>query len=100
MTKRVWAITGLAAGMFALVGLTTAVVVWRLGFGVRPPSTHDTIVRAAITRSVENQFAYKDVSCSLVGHTAERLAKCAANGQSIGLFLLEPDGVVDRLSPR
>ena len=37
MTKQAWAITGLAVGMFALVGLTTAVVVWRIGLAFRHP---------------------------------------------------------------
>ena len=81
--------------MFALVCLTAAVVVGRIGFGVRSPSTHDTVVRAAVTRSVENQFGYKDVSCSLAN---ANLSKCTANGQSIGLFLLESNGVVVRLN--
>jgi hypothetical protein len=98
MTKRAWAITGLAVGMFALVGLTAAVVVWRIGFGVSAPSANDRIAHA-VTPTVQNRFGYRDVSCSLVGST-DRLFKCAANGQSIGLFLLESDGVVDRVSSR
>jgi hypothetical protein len=52
MTKRAWAITGLAVGMFVLVGLTAAVVVWRIGFGVPSPSANDRIARA-VTPTVE-----------------------------------------------
>jgi hypothetical protein len=84
--------------MFALVGLTASVVVWRIGFGVSAPSANDRIARA-VTPTVENRFGYTDLSCSIVGST-DRLFKCAANGQSIGLFLLESDGVVDRISTR
>jgi hypothetical protein len=62
------------------------------------PSANDRIARA-VTPTVENRFGYTDLSCSIVGST-DRLFKCAANGQSIGLFLLESDGVVDRISTR
>jgi len=99
MTKQAWAITGLAVGMFALVGLVAAVVIWRIGFGVPSLSANDMIARNMATPAVENQFGYKDVTCSLVGST-DRLFKCAANGQSIGLFLREPDGVLDHVTPR
>ena len=37
MTKQAWAITGLAVGMFALVGLVAAVVIWRIGLAFRLP---------------------------------------------------------------
>jgi|SRR5689334_6611827 hypothetical protein len=99
MTKQAWAITGLAVGMFALVGLTAAVVVWRIGFGVPSPSANDMIAHNIVTSTVERQFGYRDVSCSLAKRSAN-LFKCTANGQSIGLFLRGPDGVLDRLSPR
>jgi hypothetical protein len=47
-----------------------------------------------------NNYGYKGVGCLLVGSTEAPLYKCTANRQSIGLFLLEPNGVVDRVSTR
>jgi hypothetical protein len=71
------------------------VVVWRIGFGVPSPSRHPTIAE-----TVMNNYGYKGVGCLLVGSTEAPLYKCTANRQSIGLFLLEPNGVVDRVSTR